>query len=95
MSAVPLAQPGVLIGRAQINFLADSLAALGEITARSSRDVCARERAKAKRAHHILSYEYWIMCSCGYKGRSQKHACPRCGAGIDFPSHSGINPIEF
>ena len=69
---------------AKINFLADSLAGDGVITARTSRDICDRERRKEKRATHILSYEFWIECSCKYKGRSQEHACPRCGARITF-----------
>lgn len=73
----------------QINFLADSAAGDGQITARSSRDVCDRERRKARLARHIIRYEFWIECSCGYKGRSQEHACPKCGArinfGLDFP----------
>src|SRR5438552_7715968 len=64
---------------AQINFLGDSLAALGVVSARRSRDICARERANAKRAHHILRYEFYVECSCGYKGRSENHACRRCG----------------
>ena len=69
---------------AQINFLADSIAGLGSVTPRSSRDICERERARIKRKHHILEYEFWIKCSCGYKGRSQKHACPKCEAEIPF-----------
>jgi len=69
---------------AQINFLADSIAGLGSVTPRSSRDICERERARINRQHHILEYEFWIKCSCGYKGRSQKHACPKCEAEIPF-----------
>ena len=69
---------------AQINFLADSLAALGYVAPRSSRDICQKERTKEKRAHHILRYEYYVECSCGFKGRSRDHACPKCGAEIDF-----------
>ena len=70
--------------QAQINFLADSLAGLGQISPRRSRDICANERAKAKRAHHIIRYEFYVECSCGYKGRSNNHACPKCGTRIDF-----------
>jgi len=57
--------------QAQINFLADSLAGLGRIAPRSSRDLCGKERAKAKRAHHILRYEFYVECSCGYRGKSR------------------------
>lgn len=70
---------------AQVAFFADSCAAVGEVTPRRSRDICAQERAKEKlvqRAHHIVSYEFYVECSCGYKGHSQEHACPDCGAKI-------------
>jgi len=70
--------------QAQINFLADSLAGLGRIAPRRSRDICANERTKAKRAHHIIRYEFYVECSCGYKGKSRNRACPKCGARIDF-----------
>ena len=70
--------------QAQVNFLADSIAGQGVITPRSSRDVCERERARIKRAHHIIRYEFWIECSCGYKGRSLNHACPKCEAAISL-----------
>jgi hypothetical protein len=66
-------------------FLADSLAGVGVVTARRSRDICAQERAKRKRAHHILRYEFYVECSCGYKGPSNNHACANCGAKIVFP----------
>jgi len=67
---------------AQINFLADSLAGLGKVSARRSRDICAQERARAKRAHHIIRCEFYVECSCGYKGHSRDHACRKCGASI-------------
>jgi hypothetical protein len=69
---------------AQINFLADSLAGLGYVAPRSSRDICQKERAREKRAHHIIRYEFHIECSCGFKGLSRDHACRKCGAEIDF-----------
>lgn len=69
---------------AQINFLADSLAGLGYVAPRSSRDVCQKERTREKREHHILRYEFYVECSCGFKGRSHNHACRECGAKIDF-----------
>ena len=70
--------------QARINFLADSLAGSGVVSPRRSRDICAEERAKAKRANHIIRYEFYVECSCGYKGHSQDHACPKCGAQIEF-----------
>jgi len=68
----------------QINFLADSLAGVGWVTPRRSRDICEQARANAKRAHHIIRYEFYVECSCGYRGKSQNHACPKCKARIDF-----------
>lgn len=72
---------------AQIDFFAESLAAVGVVTPRRSRDICAQERAKerlAQLAHHIIRYEFYIECSCGYKGQSRDHACPDCAAKIVF-----------
>jgi hypothetical protein len=76
--------------KAQAKFLGDSLGADGEVSPRRSRDICTQERAiekraqQAQRAHHVLRYEFWIECSCSYKGRSQDHACPKCGAVINL-----------
>ena len=72
----------------QIDFMADSIAAHGMLTPRSSRDVCERERARIKRVHRILRYEYYVECSCGYKGFSKSHACPKCEAEIQFKTES-------
>ena len=72
---------------AQIAFFADSLAGRGDVTPRRSRDICEKERAKAKKAihpHHIIRYEFYVECSCGYTGASQDHACARCRAPIQF-----------
>ena len=66
----------------RINFLADSLAGLGMVTLRSSRDICAKERIKRNRSHHIIRYEYYVVCSCGYEGPSANHSCLMCGASI-------------
>ena len=72
--------------KARINFLADSLAARGAVTPRTSRDICARERAKERKrsTHRILRREFYIECSCGYKGPARDNACRKCGAEIDF-----------
>ncbi len=79
--------------KAQINFLADSIAAHGVVTPRSSRDICEKERKRIKRMHHIIRYEFWIECSCGYKGRSSNHACPECEAEIPLAGDLGLNAI--
>jgi hypothetical protein len=70
--------------KARIGFLADSLPGRPEITARRSRDICAAERAKqrAKSPHKILRKEFYVECSCGYRGPARNNACKRCGAEI-------------
>src|SRR5260370_25703594 len=68
--------------KAQVNFMADSLAGLGLVSPRRSPDICAEDRAKTKRAHHIIRAELYVECSCGYKGHSLDHACPDCRAVI-------------
>ncbi len=73
--------------KAQVNFMADSLAGLGLVSPRRSRDICAEERARVKRAHHIIRWEFYIECSCGYNGHSQDHACPECCASVPLESH--------
>jgi hypothetical protein len=63
--------------KAQIDFLADSLAASGLVTPRRSREICAQERAKVR--HVIVRREYYIECTCGYKGPARDGACDKCG----------------
>jgi hypothetical protein len=69
---------------ARVNFLADSLGGRPNLAFRSSRDVCARERAKqrAKSPYQILRHEYYVECSCGYEGPARDGACRKCGAEI-------------
>jgi hypothetical protein len=63
--------------RAQINFLADSLAGRPNVETRTSRDICGKERAKerAKSPHQIIRKEFYIECTCGYKGPALNDAC--------------------
>jgi hypothetical protein len=70
--------------KARIGFLADSLSGRPEVTARRSRDICAQERAKqsAKSPHRVLRKEFYIECSCGYKGPALDNACRKCEAEI-------------
>jgi hypothetical protein len=71
--------------KAQINFLADSIAGRGLVTPRRSRDICAEQRRADARRHMILRFEFWIECSCGYKGRSENRCCKKCGAVLYLP----------
>lgn len=69
---------------AQINFLADSLSGRPRLSLRTSRDICEKERARQRRKsqHRIIRHEFYIECSCGYKGPARDNACRKCGAEI-------------
>ncbi|MFQ5662851.1 MAG: hypothetical protein ACE5HL_03360 [Terriglobia bacterium] len=58
-------------------FFADSLAGLGGISPRRSRDICAEGRKKKR--HMIIRQDYYIECTCGYEGPAKHGACPECG----------------
>ena len=72
--------------RAQIKFLANSLAGRPNVESRTSRDICAIGLAeeKAKSPHRILRKEFYVECSCGYSGPASNNACRKCGAEISF-----------
>jgi hypothetical protein len=79
-------EPGFPKGpKAQIKFIADSIAGRGVVTPRRSRDICAKQRKMDQNKHIILRYEYWIECSCGYEGHSENHSCKKCGALLHLP----------
>ena len=63
----------------QIHFLADSLGGQGLVKPRRSREICAEERSRVR--HVIVRQEYYIECSCGYKGPALDGACRECGTG--------------
>ena len=63
----------------QIHFLADSLGGQGLVKPRRSREICAEERSTVR--HVIVRREYYIECSCGYKGPALDGACRDCGTG--------------
>ena len=78
----------------QISFLADSLAALGSVSPRRSRDICEEQRRKEKKANHIIRHEYYVECSCGYEGPAKNNSCRKCGAEISALPIIG-NPFEM
>jgi len=82
--------------KARIGFLADSIAGRPEVAARRSRDICAEERAieRAKSPHKILRTEFYVECSCRYKGPARDNACRKCGAEIPL-SLGHISGIGF
>ncbi len=63
----------------QVHFLADSLGGQGFVKPRRSREICAEERSRVR--HVIVRQEYYIECSCGYKGPALDGACRECGTG--------------
>ncbi len=81
----------------QLAFLADSIAARGDVAPRTSRDICEKERAKQHRKsrHRILRHEYYVECSCGYKGPARDSACRKCGAEIGLTLEGLIGPGLF
>jgi hypothetical protein len=79
--------------KARIKFLAESIAGLGRMSARRSRDVCSLERTQTRRTHQIVSYSFRIECSCGYKGFSKNLACAKCGALIPLERDLGLLEI--
>jgi hypothetical protein len=84
--------------KAQIGFLADSLAGRPNVEFRTSRDICVKERAKqrAKSPHKIIRKEFYIECECGYKGPARDNACRKCGAGIPISLGALLgNPGSF
>ncbi len=66
-----------------IRHLADSLAGEGLVSFRRSRDLAARERRKERKRGRIIRVEFYVECTCGFKGMSRDHACRRCGAPVD------------
>jgi hypothetical protein len=68
----------------QFDFLAESLAARGEVSPRRSRDICTDARAaeRNKSPYKILRTEFYVECSCGYEGPARNNACRKCGAVI-------------
>lgn len=65
---------------AQIRFLSDSIAADGLVSTRRSRDICSEERNKLARQGQIIRREFFIECTCGYKGPALYGSCLQCGA---------------
>ena len=72
----------------QRNFLADSLAARGLVSPRRSRDICEQER-KTKE-HYIFRQDFYIECTCRYKGPARQGRCPKCGTDRVFLPLPGI-----
>jgi hypothetical protein len=63
-------------------FLARSLGGRPNLSFRRSRDICEEvNREKMRRSpHRILRKEFYIECSCGYRGPAFNDGCRKCGA---------------
>lgn len=66
----------------RIGFLARSLAGRPSLSFRTSRDICeiVARKEKQKSPHRILRREFYIECSCGYRGPALDNKCRKCGA---------------
>jgi hypothetical protein len=83
--------------KAQIGFLADSLAGRPNVEFRTSRDICVKERARrsAKSSHKIIRKEFYVECSCGYKGPARDNACRKCNAEIAISLGALLGNLEL
>lgn len=81
---------------ARIGYIADSIAGSPSVSFRTSRDICGKERAKerGKSRHKIIRREFYIECTCGYKGPALDNACRRCGAAIPFSLGTSWSDLE-
>ena len=63
-------------------FLARSLGGRPILSFRRSRDICeeADRREKKKSPHRIIRREFYVECSCGYRGPALDRGCRKCGA---------------
>jgi hypothetical protein len=63
-------------------FLARSLGGRPNLSFRRSRDICeaADKKEKQKSPHRILRREFYVECSCGYRGPAFNNGCWKCGA---------------
>ncbi len=76
----------------QKTFFADSLAALGRVSPRRSRDICAEGRKKKR--YTIIRQDYYIECTCGYEGPAKHGSCPGCGARAGILSPQVFQDLE-
>jgi hypothetical protein len=61
--------------------LADSIAGDVLLSPRRSRDICYEERKRpaSEKVGMLLRREFYIECTCGYRGPADRGACARCG----------------
>jgi hypothetical protein len=68
--------------QAILRHLADSIAGEGNVSPRRSRDICSNLRREGRSVGKIIRREFYIECTCGFKGPALRDACPDCGASV-------------
>jgi hypothetical protein len=63
----------------KMHHFADSIAADVFLSPRRSRDICSEERKRVQNATMLLCREFYIECTCGYRGPARRGGCRRCG----------------
>lgn len=63
----------------KMHHFADSIAADIFMSPRRSRDICSEERKRVQNATTLLCREFYIECTCGYRGPARRGSCRRCG----------------
>lgn len=63
----------------KMRHLADSVAAEGFLSPRRCRDVCLEERKRQEKLGMIVRREFYIECTCGYRGPAKGGGCRQCG----------------
>jgi hypothetical protein len=65
----------------KMRHLADSIGGDTLISPRRSRDICYeyRKRPVSKQVGMLLCREFYVECTCGYRGPASRGACARCG----------------
>jgi hypothetical protein len=78
----------------QTKFLADSLAGRPNVSLRTSRDILSKQARIQNEItpSRIIRKEYYVECSCGYKGPALNDACRKCGAQISYLEEILANP---
>lgn len=65
----------------KMRHLADSIGGDVLLSPRRSRDICYeyRKRPASEQDGMLLSREFYVECTCGYRGPAKRGACARCG----------------
>jgi hypothetical protein len=67
-----------------LRHLADSIGGEGNVSPRRSRDICDGLRREKRNTGQIIRREFYVECTCGYRGPALRDACPDCGAPVSY-----------